>query len=320
MATCGHGASGEALAEPRIVGMRPAAGDDRAGGALSLRLFGHPTLFAGERPLALSPGATMLCAYLALAPRGERARSTAAAQLFADCPEPMARRRLNTALWRLKTEIRSTAGTDWIVNRGARSIGLGHDATAEMVVDVSVFEELVRPVLQESPASLTPLAADRLASAVDLHRGPLLESCDDEWVLADRYRIENLYLTALDYLIQHHGARGDVGAVAKYGQLALELEPLREDLHRDLMRAYASAGRIDLAEGQFERCRLLLRQELGVDPMPETTALRLQLTRRIGSPEVDYAALVAELESARADVARLAVTVDRALDQLRGSR
>ena len=53
-------------------------------------------------------------------------------------------------------------------------------------------------------------------------------------------------------------------AVTKYGQLALNLEPLREDVHRHLMNAYAAVGRIDLAESQFERCRLLLRQE--VDP------------------------------------------------------
>ena len=41
-----------------------------------------------------------------------------------------------------------------------------------------------------------------------LHRGALVEECDDEWVIADRYRLENLYLTALDHLVQHHGGRG----------------------------------------------------------------------------------------------------------------
>jgi DNA-binding SARP family transcriptional activator len=285
---------------------------------LSLRLLGHPALFQDEKPVDLSPGATMLCAYLALAPDDGRARSTAATQFFADCPEPVARRRLNTALWRLKAEMRSRTGADLVVYRGVRSIGLC--AEADVTVDVSVFEDLVGPVLRQSPTSLSQTDTERLASAVDLHHGPLLESCHDDWVLMDRYRIENLYLAALDYLIQYYGPRGEIEAVTKYGQLALDLEPLREDVHRHLMKAYAAAGRTDLAESQFERCRLLLRQELGTDPMPETVALRLRIVHGKSDDDMDVAALVIELERARAHVTRLALSVDRVLDRLHSLR
>jgi DNA-binding SARP family transcriptional activator len=285
---------------------------------LSLRLLGQPVLFKAERPVDLSPGATRLCAYLALAPGDGRPRSAAAAEFFADCPEPVARRRFNTALWRFKVEMRSRTGADLVVRRGVRGIGL--DTEADLTVDVSVFEDLVRPVLLQSPTSLSQADTDRLVSAVGLHHGPLLESCDDDWVLTDRYRVDNVYLTVLDYLIQHYGARGEIEAVAKYGQLALDLEPLREDVHRHLMKAYTVVGRTDLAESQFERCRLLLRQELGTDPMPETVALRLQIVRGRADDDVHFAALVTELERARADVTRLAVSVDRALDQLRNLR
>ena len=86
------------------------------------------------------------------------------------------------------------------------------------------------------------------------------------------------------------------------------------------MNAYAAVGRIDLAESQFERCRPLLRQELGTDPMPETLALRLQIVQGRTDDDVHFAALVTELERARADVTRLAASVDRALDWLRSLR
>ena len=260
----------------------------------------------------------MLCAYLALAPGDGRPRTAAAAQFFGDCPEPVARRRFNTALWRLKAEMRSRTGTDLVVRRGVRGIAL--DTEADFTVDVSVFENLVGPVLRQSPTSLSQADTGRLVRAVVLHHGPLLESCHDDWILTDRYRIENLYLTALDYLIQHYGTRSEIEAVTKYGQLALDLEPLREDVHRHLMNAYAAVGRIDLAESQFERCRLLLRQELGTDPMPETLALRLQIVQGRTDDDVHFAALVTELERARADVTRLAASVDRALDWLRSLR
>jgi DNA-binding SARP family transcriptional activator len=260
----------------------------------------------------------MLCAYLALAPDDGRPRSAAAVQFFADCPEPVARRRFNTALWRLRVEMRSRTGADLVVCRGVRSIGL--DTEADFTVDVSVFENLVGPVLGHRPTTLSEADTDRLVRAVGLHHGPLLESCDDDWVLTDRYRIENVYLTALDYLIQHYGTCGEVEAVTKYGHLALDLEPLREDVHRHLMKAYTAAGRIDLAESQFERCRLLLRQELGTDPMPETVALRLQIVQGRSGDDVHFAALVTELERARAHVTRLAASVDSALDELRNLR
>lgn len=281
---------------------------------LALNLLGLPTLVSGSTPVVLSPSATMLCAYLALAPREGRSRTAAAAHLFADCSEPTARRRFNTTLWRLRTEVRASVGVELVDGTGGRSLCL-NDAV-EMTVDATRFEELVLPVLRVAPAELTDSDAARLENAVALHRGRLVEPCHDDWVLADRYRIENLYLTALDYLVQHHGARGEVGAVAKYGELALDLEPLREDIHRHLMTAYGAAGRADLAERQFERCRMVLLQELGADPMPETIALYSRLAHGGGERSAGVDPLVAELERARREVARLGAIVDRALERL----
>lgn len=281
---------------------------------LTLNLLGPPTLVWGDAPVTLSPSATMLCAYLALAPREGRPRAVVAAHLFADCSEPTARRRLNTALWRLRTEVRAGVGVDLVVGDGGRNVCLNR--AVEVAVDATRFEELVLPVLAVAPAELTDSDAARLEAAVALRRGQLVEPCHDTWVLADRYRIENLYLTALDYLVQHQGARGDVGAVARYGELALDLEPLREDIHRHLMTAYGASHRVDLAERQFERCRMVLLHELGADPMPETVALYSRLSHGGGrTAEVDP--LMAELERARREVVRLGAIVDRALERLR---
>jgi DNA-binding SARP family transcriptional activator len=282
---------------------------------LTLNLLGDPMLVSGNGPVALSPSATMLCAYLALAPREGRARSVVAAHLFADCSESAARRRLNTALWRLKSEVRSSVGIDLVHSDGGRSVGLS--SAIEVTIDAAIFEELVTPVLRVSAADMTEAEAARLESAVTLHRGQLVEPCHDEWVLSYRNRIENLYLTALDYLVQYYGARTEVGAVAKYGELALDLEPLREDLHRHLMSAYGAAGRDDLVERQFERCRMVLLEELGADPMPETIATYARLTRGDRGQSATVSALIAELERARREVGRLAEIVDRALDRLR---
>jgi DNA-binding SARP family transcriptional activator len=284
--------------------------------SLNLNLLGPPSVLSNGEPVPLSPGATMLCAYLALAPREGRPRSVAATQLFGDCSERLARRRLNTALWRLKVEIRSSTGLDIVASTGRWTVALSPEV--DVTTDAARFQALIELVLRVPPTKLDDTDVVRLNSAVSLRRGQLIETCQDDWVLAARYRIDNLYLAALDYLVQHHGARGDIPAITEYGERALELEPLREDLHRHLICAYAAAGRMDLAERQFERCRAVLLEELGTDPMPETVATYARLRGGRGGRSTTVAALVAELERARRDVGRLAAAVDRALDQLRG--
>lgn len=281
---------------------------------LSLNLLGPPTLVSKGEPIPISPGATILCAYLALAPREGRHRSIVAAQLFGNCSEQLARRRLNTALWRLKAEVRSVTGLDVVASSGL-AVGLSPDVG--VTIDMDRFHALIEPVLRVPPTDLDDADVARLESAVSLRRGQLVETCQDDWVLVARYRIDNLYLTALDYLIQHYGAHGHVAAVTDYGERALELEPLREDLHRHLMSAYGAAGRMDLVERQFERCRVLLLDELGTDPMPETIATYARLRGGGVGQSTTVAALITELERARRDVGRLAAAVDRALDQLR---
>lgn len=281
---------------------------------LSLTLLGPPGVDAAGAPLPLSPGATMLCAYLALAPREGRPRSVAAAQLFADCTEQLARRRLNTALWRLKSEVRSSTGLDVLAGMGPRTVALNPDV--DVSTDAATFEALITPSLRVPPTDLSEADVADLERAVSLRRGQLVETCQDDWILTERYRIDNLYLTALDYLVQYHGARGHVPGVTTYGERALELEPLREDLHRHLMSAYGGAGRLDLVERQFERCRTVLLKELGTDPMPETVATYARLRGGGAGRSTTVAALVRELERARRDVGRLAAAVDRALDQL----
>jgi DNA-binding SARP family transcriptional activator len=282
---------------------------------LSLNLLGPPALVSANGPVSLSPSVIMLYAYLALAPREGRPRSIAAAQLFADCSERLARRRLNTTLWRLKAEVRSSTGLDVVASTDPRTVAL--NSAVDVTTDAAVFQKLVNPVLNVVPAALDDKAVARLETAVTLRRGRLVETCHDDWILAARYHIDNLYLTTLDYLIQHHGARGDVSAVTAYGERALELEPLREDLHRHLISAYGAAGRIDLAERQFERCRAYLLEELGAEPMPETIATYSRLRVAGISRPMTMAALVAELERARQEVVRLIATVDGVLEQLR---
>ena len=55
-----------------------------------------------------------------------------------------------------------------------------------------------------------------------------------------------------------------------YRSVLLE-DPLQERVHLAVMRLYASQGRRDLVRRQYDRLCTLLLEELGVEPMPQTT-------------------------------------------------
>ncbi len=53
----------------------------------------------------------------------------------------------------------------------------------------------------------------------------------------------------------------------------LALDPLHEEVHCHLMRIYAPQGQPNAALRQYRDCVRILEEELGVPPLPETTAL-----------------------------------------------
>ena len=296
----------------------------------TVHVLGRPHVAWNDQPLALSPSVRHLCAYLALAPPEGRPRDVVAGHLFGGCDGEAARRRLNTTIWRLRRSVRSCTGVD-LVRASTHGAAVAFDPRVRVTTDAAAFADMVVPVLHATAMEVDAAKAAQLETAVALHHGQLLESCQDEWVLADRYRIERLYLGALDYLLQYYGDRAELGAVSKYGELALELEPLREDVHRHLMIAYGAVGRRDLVEQQFERCRRLLIEELGADPLPETIAVYSRLMRELdvarlgaGAPaercRVTLDAMVRDLEEIDRELAAAKDLVSQILDHWRESR
>ena len=64
----------------------------------------------------------------------------------------------------------------------------------------------------------------------------------------------------------------------------LALDPLHEPAHRALIRLYADTGDRAAALVQYRECVRALSRELGVPPLPETTALYEQVNRGSYAP------------------------------------
>ena len=108
-------------------------------------------------------------------------------------------------------------------------------------------------------------------------RQPFLPGEDGAWVDAKRRELDDVQGRALNVLAEACLRLGDAPEAAKWAEQAIALEPFRESGYRRLMEAHAAAGNRAEALQVYERCRLLLAEELGAYPSPETDSIYRQL-------------------------------------------
>jgi DNA-binding SARP family transcriptional activator len=226
----------------------------------------------------------LLC-YLVLKRHRFHPREVLAEVLWGESEPSSARRCLNTALWRLKRMLESHGvepGAYLVVDRER----IRFNTEGDYWFDVEQFEALFSEFGSDRPpVDPEDWNVDPLRKAVELYLGDLMDGFYDDWCLDERERLHQMLLRALARLMVHHGARAEYEEGIAYGQRILSLDPLREEVHRALMRYCQLAGRRACALRQFEVCSQALREELGIGPMPETVALYRRI--RENRPEAD---------------------------------
>lgn len=218
-------------------------------------------------------------------------RSELAALFWPALPEGRARGNLRVALARLQHGL--GPDSDLLLRRRhevrfRHRAGFHCDATELLRIDRITRRH--RHPSRHACATCRPLL--RRAAALqrgDFLAGFALSGCDDfdAWQLGQREHLRLRFHELLTDLADACEAGGDLGAAERYARRLLELEPLHEAGQRQLMRLLAAQGRPDAALTQFERCRELLRRELGVEPDERTRALRreLQAGAAVPAPE-----------------------------------
>jgi DNA-binding SARP family transcriptional activator len=246
-----------------------------------VRLLGEPTVVQAGTTLDSPPPAVQkLLAYLVLNRGRPSQRGTVSAAIWPDSSESQARKRLNTAVWRLRRFLGSD-DTDLIVS-SANDVAVNPDAA--VWDDVSEFTQLTATL--QRPAGMDATVAGELETAIRLYQGDLLDGCYDDWLLRARERMLDRYLAALNRLVNWHHRIGNTDQAIVFAKQILERDPLREEVHRVLMRLYAALGDRGRALRQYDVAVAALDEHLGVPPMPETTLLAAQL-RHPTSLEVD---------------------------------
>ncbi|HVD89698.1 MAG TPA: BTAD domain-containing putative transcriptional regulator, partial [Jatrophihabitantaceae bacterium] len=152
-----------------------------------------------------------------------------------------------------------------------RSVGTGYQLVADdAAVDLGRFVRAVDAAGEARRAGDISEAERLLELAVAEWRDDVLTGVRGEWADAERQRLRMLGVQALETLAELTLARpGGRSADMIEPLTALALtEPLRERTHELLMIALSRSGRPAEALTVFERIRITLRDELGVDPGP----------------------------------------------------
>jgi DNA-binding SARP family transcriptional activator/Tfp pilus assembly protein PilF len=205
-------------------------------------------------------------------------------ELWSDDAPPGARKLTSGYVLRLRRLIDDPDGRVLVTQPGGYQLLMAHGD-----LDAAQFEDLVAAGRRALAQDDAVHAADHLAKALALWRGPALADVPPgPLVSAESDRLEELRLTALELRIEADRACGrDTEVVAELRRLTAE-HPLRERLWGELMRALHGSGRPAEALEVYAQAQEAIAEQLGADPGPDLQQLHQHILAgdraRAGSP------------------------------------
>ncbi len=255
--------------------------------ARALQLLGPPRLKVDGTTLDLGRRKSMaFLAYLAVT-REHHGREALLVMFWPEYDEARARANLRRTL----SATVATLGPRWLSVEGD-TIALARDAGLR--VDVHEFRRSIERARRHCRTG-EPCSRCRklLTAAVCLYRGDFMQgfflrdsSPFDDWQAREAHVLRRDLAVALKRLAEAHHATGEWEAAIEYARQWLALDPVEEAAHRTLMRLYEASGAHAAAVRQYQDCARSLREELGVDPTPETSALYRSILARPASASV----------------------------------
>lgn len=197
-----------------------------------------------------------------------------------------ARKCLRTELWRVRRVLGSAGDCSenyLLVDNN----GISFNGASNYWLDVAEFQSTLAQVRHREQTDFTQLDCHSLKKCIDLYSGDLLSSMSGDWYLLHREELRSQYLIALELLVLYYMSNRDWNNAIIYANQLLSKDGLLEHIHLYLMRCYCAKGNRPAAVMQYQRCKKLLSDELGVSPMPETEHAYLDIIRRIPSPQPD---------------------------------
>ena len=253
---------------------------------ITVHLLGPPFLVRDGVVFAAPRGRKVwaLLAYLALSP-GQPSRQQLIDLLFPDAEDPA-----GTLRWNLSELRRLLGGPDTVGSANVVQLRLPPGT----VIDVEVLMEGTSGEAVELPG-----LGRELLEGMDVDGSPGFTA----WLLGERRHLQGLSEAVLREGALRALASGHVRTAVELATRLVASDPLSEDAHVLLVRAFAATGDDVAVERQLSASLDLFRRELGIEPGPELAEAGAIATSR---PSVGAgggrAALQALLESGEAAV------------------
>jgi len=215
-----------------------------------------------------------LLAYLVAHPAGA-AKERIFEELWPEIEPGQGVARFDRAASQVRTQVRGTGSSRAFLERVGDSYRLEKEA---WWVDAWEFERLVREAVRSEEVAE---GVAKLRDAVELYRG---EFCDDQyfsWAEPIRERFRSLFVEASARLADLLSGAGEHEEALSVLDRAIKTDPVCEDLTRRAMVIEVSVGRRAAALSRYRKLEVVLEEELGVEPDPETQALVRQLVPQI---------------------------------------
>lgn len=268
---------------------------------LSLKVLGSFQALLDGAPITgfNSDKTRALLAFLAIESDRTHRRESLAALLWPDVAEVSARQSLSQALSNLRKVLKDADAARPFILADRDSVQFNRDADYTLDVERLKFGT--------EPDGQYPIPVFR----------PLLEGFTfpdadgfEEWLTLQREMLQRAALDQLDKAIASALRDGDADWAIEAARRQIEIDPWREESHRYLMLAYARSGQRSAALAQYDKCRQVLRDALGVEPAAETRQLYEQIkTGEMGSVSINTPVPAPPASSRRIHILPRAATV-----------
>ncbi len=114
---------------------------------------------------------------------------------------------------------------------------------------------------------------DRLIAALELYGGDFLPGLYDDWIPPERDRLSTLAARVLHEAVEALRQGGQREAALELALRGVNLVPLHESVHRDVIALHLELGHRARAITALTNLENMLQEELGVAPSPETERL-----------------------------------------------
>jgi DNA-binding SARP family transcriptional activator len=178
-----------------------------------------------------------------------------------------ARAQVASALWPESTDARALASLRRAVlqcQQRCPGLLVAERLTVALDPGVHVDVDDLRRAAGLTRLPMTGAVAHELFGA--LRGDELLPGWYDDWVVAERERLEQLRLEALEQVALHGLSYGDPALAEDAAQAASTIDPLRESVREVAIRAHLGRGDVAGAHQEFQRYSEVVRTELGVGP------------------------------------------------------